>query len=148
VSVQTVIRHYGSKDELFVTVTGEVADRETALRADPPAGDPAAAIAELVGHYERIGDTVVRILAEEHRLPRFHELADRGRGVHAAWIEHAFGPILASTPKADRRRRRAPLAALTDVYVWKLLRRDQGLSRRQTEIAMTEPVTALLAGGT
>jgi AcrR family transcriptional regulator len=147
VSVQTVIRHFGSKDELFAAVSGEVAEVESARRADVPA-DPAAAIAGLVDHYERIGDTVMRILAQEDRFPRIHELAERGRGVHARWVERAFGPFLEATPKADRRRRRAQLAALTDVYVWKLLRRDQRLSRRQTEIAMTEAVTALIAGGT
>jgi len=36
--------------------------------------------------------------------------------------------------------------AVTDVYIWKLLRRDQGLDRAQTEAALREMVGALLGG--
>jgi hypothetical protein len=33
-----------------------------------------------------------------------------------------------------------------DVYVWKLLRRDAGLSRRQTELALVELLEPMLEG--
>jgi hypothetical protein len=33
-----------------------------------------------------------------------------------------------------------------DVYTWKLLRRDAGLSRRQTELALLELLGPLLEG--
>jgi hypothetical protein len=36
---------------------------------------------------------------------------------------------------------------VTDVLTWKLLRRDRGLSRRQTELALRE-LLAPLTGGT
>ena len=110
VSVQTVIRRFGSKDDLFATVTSEVADSEAARRADAPAGDPAEAVMNVVDHYERIGDTVLRVLAQEDRLPELHELADRGRGIHRAWVNRAFGPQLDGLPSGERRRRRAQLA--------------------------------------
>jgi hypothetical protein len=45
--------------------------------------------------------------------------------MHAAWCERTFRP-----PNA---RRLAQLIAVTDVYTWKLLRRDRGLSRKQTD---------------
>jgi hypothetical protein len=38
----------------------------------------------------------------------------------------------------ERERRLAQFVAICDVYTWKLLRRDAGLSRRQTELAVTE----------
>jgi hypothetical protein len=46
-----------------------------------------------------------------------------------------------------RRRRRGQLVVLTDVFTWRLLRRDLGFGQRQTELAMTEMVKALLNGG-
>jgi hypothetical protein len=44
----------------------------------------------------------------------------------------------------ERERRLAQFVAICDVYTWKLLRRDAGLSRRQTELAVTELLNPLL----
>ena len=44
VTVQTVIRHFGSKDELFATVTHRGRRQRGGAESDPPVGDPAAAI--------------------------------------------------------------------------------------------------------
>jgi AcrR family transcriptional regulator len=146
VTAQTVIRHFGSKEELFITVAREVAAEEEARRAESPIGDVARAVQAVVGHYERIGDIVLRLLGQENRFLAIREMTDEGRRIHYEWIERAFAPFLADSKGAERRRRRAQLIALTDVYTWKLLRRDLGLSRRQTQAAMAEMVNALLKG--
>src|SRR5262249_52553150 len=44
---------------------------------------------------------------------------------------------------AGRQRRLAQLVAVCDVYTWKLLRRDAGLSRQQTELALAELLNPL-----
>src|SRR3954469_5568350 len=59
-TVQTVIRHFGSKDELFATVMGEIASGEAVQRAVGPVGDVRAAVRSVVSHYERIGTVVLR----------------------------------------------------------------------------------------
>jgi hypothetical protein len=38
------------------------------------------------------------------------------------------------------------LVAITDVYTWKLLRRDLGLSRAETERTLSELIMALEGG--
>ena len=43
----------------------------------------------------------------------------------------------------ERRRALAALHAATDVYTWKLLRRDLGLGRRTAQQVMTEMVEAI-----
>jgi hypothetical protein len=40
---------------------------------------------------------------------------------------------------------RAQLVAVCDVYTWRLLRRQSGLSRRQTELALTELLEGVLS---
>lgn len=147
VTVQTVIRHFGSKDELFASVAHEIAADEAARRAASPVGDAPEAIRALVGHYERIGDVMLRLLAQEDRLPALRDAADVGRGIHQDWVERAFAPDLEALGPAERRRRHGQLVAMTDIFVWKVLRRDVGFGRRRTEEAMTEMVTALLTGG-
>jgi AcrR family transcriptional regulator len=146
VTVQTVIRHFGSKGDLFTVVARDVAEEETARRDEGPIGDIEGAIRSVVEHYERIGDVVLRLLAQENRFPAIRAALDEGRRIHYAWVDRSFEPFLTRVGRAERRRRRAQLVALTDVYTWKLLRRDQGLGRGQTRVAMAEMVGALLKG--
>jgi hypothetical protein len=44
------------------------------------------------------------------------------------------------------RRRLAEFVAVTDVYMWQVLRRNRGLSREQTEFALNELIESLLGG--
>jgi AcrR family transcriptional regulator len=146
VTVQTVIRHFGSKERLFTAVARDVAADEATRREEAPVGDVDGAIAAVVAHYERIGEIVVRLLGQEDRFPAIRDMTDEGRQIHYRWVERAFEPFLADATGAQRRRRRAQLIVLTDVFMWKLLRRDLGLGRRQTQAAMAEMVDALLKG--
>ena len=57
-----------------------------------------------------------------------------GKALHRAWVEEVFAPYLA---EADDRDELADLLVVaTDVYTWKLLRRDRGLGRDRTERRM------------
>ena|SRR5947209_6404133 len=147
VTVQTVIRRFGSKEELFATVVRETAEQEVALRAEAAPGDVRDAVRAVVGHYERIGDVVLRLLGQEERFAALREVTDAGRQIHYAWVERAFWPFLEPMSPALRRRRRGQLIALTDIFMWRLLRQDLGFGQRQTELAITEMVDAVLNGG-
>lgn len=146
VSVQTVIRRFGGRDALMASAAEREAERVGRQRDEAPVGDPARAVRVLVDHYEAMGDRVLRLLAEEERVPRLREIADRGRLVHREWCARVFAPALAGRAGVERRRRLAQLVAICDVYTWKLLRRDAGLSRRQTELALVELLGPLLEG--
>lgn len=130
VAKQTVLRRFGTKAELLATAAERALGRIRAEREGVDPGDVAGAVRAVVAHYERIGDGVLRMLAEEHRSTVLRERADAGRAYHAQWCERILRPASA--------RRLAQLIAVTDVYTWKLLRRDRGLSRSQTELAMRE----------
>jgi AcrR family transcriptional regulator len=144
-TVQTVIRHYGSKDELFAAVLEEFAADEAARRAATPVGDVGAAVRSIVARYDEIGGIVLRGLAQEDRLPALGEAIAQGRAIHREWVARTFAPLLDRRAGAERRRLHAQLVVLTDIYTWKLLRRDQGFGRRQTEAAMTEMIEGLIA---
>jgi AcrR family transcriptional regulator len=137
VTVQTVIRRFGGKDGLFAAA----AEREA-----EPADDLGGAVRVLADHYEALGDRVIRLLAEAERDPRIGEIADRGRRYHREWCERVFATSLVGLRGLERRRRLGQLVAVCDVYVWKLLRRDGGLSRPQTELALVELLAPVLEG--
>ena len=146
VSVQTVIRRFGGRDGLMAAAGEREAERVVEQREQAPVGDAAGAVRILVDHYEAMGDRVVKMLAEEERVPVLRELADRGRELHRRWCARVFAPALRGRSGVERERRLAQLVAICDVYNWKLLRRDGGLSRRQTELAMVELLEPILEG--
>lgn len=144
VTVQTLIRRFGGREGLLAAGVQREAEKIQTQRMKAPVGDVALAVHELIDHYEALGDRVLKMLAEEDRLPGLRKIADGGRAVHREWCEGVFAPALSRMRHADRERRLAQLVAVCDVYTWKLLRRQAGLSRRQTELAVVELVDSLL----
>jgi AcrR family transcriptional regulator len=144
VAVQTVLRRFGGRDGLFAAAAEREFEHVRAQRDEAPMGDVAGAVRLLVDHYEEIGDRMLRLLSEAERLPRLEAIAERGRGYHRDWCARVFVAALEGREGVERRRRLTQLVAVTDLYVWKLLRRDGGLSRRQTERALVELLQPLL----
>ena len=134
VSGQTLINHYGGKEQLATAAYEHVSNDMTLRRYTPEPGDVEGAMEALVEDYEITGDAVIRTLALEEKVATLRPLLQRGRDAHREWVETMF---------------RAPkllpeLVVATDVYTWKLLRRDQGLSREDTLASMLRIVHALL----
>jgi hypothetical protein len=67
--------------------------------------------------------------------------------MHRDWCEAVFAPALAGLSAAGRARRLAQLVAVCDVHTWMLLRRQSGLSRSQTELALHEVLKPLTERG-
>jgi AcrR family transcriptional regulator len=142
VAVRTLLRRFGSKEALLDAVA-EAGDREMEdRRQEVPPGDAAAAVRCAVTDYEGYGDALMRLLSQEDRVAAFGRSAERGRRLHHEWVERAFAPQLSGRSGAARRRLRAQLIAITDVYTWKLMRRDLRLGRSATIEALRELVAA------
>lgn len=144
VTVQTVIRRFGGRDGLLAAAGEREAERVTRQREQAPVGDVAGAVRVLVDHYEELGERVLKMLSEEERVPGLREITDRGRALHRHWCARVFARALAARSGVERERRLAQLVAVCDVYTWKLLRLDCGLSRRQTELALIELLQPML----
>lgn len=139
VTVQTVLRRFGSKEALVAAAAEVGLERVRSERDRAPIGDVAGAVHNLIDHYEEWGERVLRMLAQEEQIAAFRKVAEAGRELHRGWVERTFAPWL-RIRRAARARRLAQLIAVTDVYVWKLLRRDQGLSRAGTGTTLVELV--------
>ena len=133
---------FGTKDELFVAAWLWAIGPEGARRDNAPVGDVREAVRLLYDSYELQGDAVLRLLAEEDRIPAVREMADAGRAWHRAWVERTFAPLLTGTKGAARERRLVALVVATDLLVWKLLRREMGLGRATAERIVIEMITA------
>jgi AcrR family transcriptional regulator len=137
VTQQTVINHFTSKEGLLQAAADRL-DPERFRRElidDPVAG--------VVGDYEASGDAMIRMLAIEDRVPALAQFLARGRAGHRAWVVEAFAGQLPAGPRPVREQMIDALVVATDLYTWKRLRRDIGLSRAKTIAAMQLIVTAL-----
>jgi AcrR family transcriptional regulator len=141
VSVQTVIRRYGSRDGVVAACVEDDAADVRMERGRAPVGDVGRALAILMRHYERDGDAVLRTLALEGRVPAADAVAAAGRASHRDWCARVFAPFLPEPGEGGFEARLDAFVAVTDVYLWKLLRRDLGRSAEATE----RTVSALLA---
>jgi AcrR family transcriptional regulator len=145
VSVQTVLRHFGSRagleDASFARAQQAVADERRT-----PVGDVAAAVRVIVDHYEKRGDQALLMLAQEGHQPLMARITEHGKALHRRWVEEVFAPYLADSD--DAAELTDLLVVATDVYTWKLLRRDRALGRDRTERRMRHLVDRLLADPT
>ncbi|WP_322938117.1 TetR/AcrR family transcriptional regulator [Nocardioides bizhenqiangii] len=141
VSVQTVLRHFGSRADLIEAAIDYAIDR-IADERPAPVGEVDAAMAVLVDHYEQRGDIAMLMLAQEKSDPQVGRLTERGRRMHRDWVGAVFEPLIGRDEQTIDL-----LVVATDVYTWKLLRHDRGLSRPKTQERMTALVEAVLATG-
>jgi AcrR family transcriptional regulator len=134
VSGQTVLNHFGGKEQLFAAVHTRIGREIHSQRGSVEPGDLDGAIEALVEEYEQIGDAVIRMLALEEKVPSLGPLLDVGRASHRQWVERVF----------EAPDRVPELVVATDVYAWKLLRRDQDLTRDETAAVIRRTVQAIL----
>jgi len=144
VTVQTILRHFGSRDRLFDAAVA-FASAEVVTERAAPVGDVAEAARVIIDHYETRGDWVIALLGQEASNERIRGITVPGKQVHREWVETVFGPQLANLKETERTAVADLLSVATDVYTWKLLRRDRDLSRDQTERRMRLLVDAILA---
>jgi AcrR family transcriptional regulator len=144
VTLQTVLRRFGTKERLFT----ETAKRQTATifkgREVRSPGNVPAIVGTIVGSYEEMGDMNWRGVSQEDQFPLVKEVFDKARARHRQWIESCFADLIAGTREDERERRVLLLFAATDFYIWKLYRRDLGKSRAFSTARMIDLVNALV----
>ncbi|MBP9708239.1 MAG: TetR/AcrR family transcriptional regulator [Oligoflexales bacterium] len=145
VTVQTIIRRFGSKEGVIESVikrdsTGIAAQRELAAP-----GDVDQALDDLLAHYERDGDAVLRTLSIEDRFPIAKTITEEGRRIHRAACARVFSPYLPKKKRANYAEYLDAFVVATDIFSWKLLRRDLGRSSMDTRRVMRRLIDGLIA---
>ena len=125
VTVQTVVRKYGSKAGI-VKAAHEHFGKEVAARRAVAPGEIDRAIEVLTADYESSGRIVSRLLDQEQKHPVLKPALNRGRRGHRDWLADVFAESLLSLSPTKQEARLDALVVATDVYVWKLVRLDMG----------------------
>jgi AcrR family transcriptional regulator len=144
VTKQTLLRHFGSKEELLLQALVRAYEQVRDQRWSVPQGDVAGTVDNLLDHYEAWGERALRIGAFQGSPAGLASLARAARRVHYEWVDYAFGPWLAQLRGKARVRCRAALIALCDVHTWWTLSNDLALSRREVRATLTNVIEGML----
>jgi AcrR family transcriptional regulator len=137
VTKQTLLRHFGSKEELLLqSLLGSV-QQVLDERWSAPQGDIAGIVENVVSHYEVWGERARHIGDWQSGPAALADISQAGRQLHYDWVEYAFAPQLKSLRGRARRQRRATLIALCDVQFWWVLAHDLKLPRTEVSAILT-----------
>lgn len=133
VSVRTIIRRFGSREGLLETcIKNDASDIETD-REKAKAGDIEGALDYLLKDYEAYGDAIIRTLAVEDQIDAAKSVLKAGRLYHREWCERIFAPFLPKKSHSNYDQELTAFVAATELYLWKLLRRDLAYDLKQTK---------------
>ncbi len=132
VTVRTLLRKYGSKENLFEACLENDAAHTRMKRSHAPVGDIEASLYILLTDYESLGDASIRTLNVENELPVARKLLDAARLYHRNWCARVFGPYLPDASSPEYEERLLAFITATELYLWKLLRRDLHKSFEET----------------
>ncbi|GAC1378144.1 MAG: hypothetical protein NVSMB44_47550 [Ktedonobacteraceae bacterium] len=143
VTVQTIIRRFGSKEQLFSIATLPRLKQVYQDRMDEPIGDTEITLGSLLKHYEEWGKFILHLQFQKERIPSIQLAVATGRHAHIEWLKRSFAPQLQRLPVLVHRIRFAQLVAITDIFTWYTLRHEQGLSNDEIRSALRELINAL-----
>lgn len=148
VSVRTIIRRYGSKEGLFeACIQNNAADTQSD-RENAEVGNVNSAIQYLLADYEAYGDALIRMLAMEDQLDIARGVLQAGRTYHRDWCARIFSPFLPDKSGSDYETELTAFVAATELYLWKLLRRDLNYDIEQAQKTFLRLVNGLISDKT
>ena len=131
VSVQTVLRHFGSKEGLVAALPRRLS-LDIAEFFAKSGSTVESVVDSVVGAYEKDGDTIVRSLSQEARHSSLRPLLDHGRRAHRELVSQSFALWIKKCPEKEAASIIDALVLATDIHSWQLLRRSMGRSKRAT----------------
>lgn len=144
VSVRTIIRRFGSREGLLETCIKNDASEIESDREKAEVGDIDGALEYLLNDYESYGDAIIRTLAVEDQIEAAKTVLRAGRNYHREWCARIFSPYLPTQTHSNYEQELTAFVVATELYLWKLLRRDLGYDLKETKQTFLRLVNGLV----
>ncbi|MEX0810950.1 MAG: TetR/AcrR family transcriptional regulator [Chitinophagales bacterium] len=144
VTVRTILRKYGSKEGLIEYCIDNDIGKISHKRNVAIEGGVEQALQVLLDNYEEIGEAAIRTLAIEEELAVAKKALIKGRAFHREWCAKVFEEHLPKKNTKEYETRLHAFFAATDFYLWKLLRKDLGKSKKETYAVLWTMVEGLI----
>lgn len=149
VSQQTVVNHFGSKEDLYlVGIAERWAPRIARLRSQVVVGDLDSVVHIAFEGYEQSGVGTLRALALADRSATLAGIVGAGGTAHHEWVAGALAPLLTDLDDTARRRTIRLCAVALDVRTWEQLRKTQSADEAREDMrALVESIVATARHG-
>ena len=136
VGIQTVLRHFPTKETLFQWAAKGALERADQTRSRLPTTSLQESLTVLWDYFEAYGALILHYLDQLDRSSVFVEITSEGSAAHRRWAQHLFGTFLdVDDPSVQ---------LLLDVRTWEFLRHRLGLSRVDAQSSLSRLVSGLI----
>ena len=132
VTTKTILRKFKSKDGLINESLSYMAAKIESERTLTNGKDIDDILKALLSNYEKMGEAAVRTINLESELEIARLIGAKGRELHRDWCIRMFAPYLPNEQSDDYEIQLTSFIAATEIYLWKLMRKDLKLSKEQT----------------
>lgn len=141
VSLKTVTRHFGSKEELLRQSMAEARSEEEHNR-EVQVGDLDAICRVLAQRYETMAEHIYRMGDAELTYPWLSDWVQMARESHLEWLGEVLAPWLPGRGR-EREDRLMCLFSATEIRSWWTIRRRFGYSPERARTVMMRQLVAL-----
>jgi len=132
VTTRTIMRKFGSKEKLFEESLAHDAASTSSDRNQATVGDIDSILNTLLANYEAMGDAALRTIYLEPEMEIARMIGEEGRKQHREWCANMFAPFLPDQNNPQYEILLTAFIASTEIYLWKLLRKDMNKSKEET----------------
>ncbi len=132
VTTKTILRKFGSKSGLTNGSLSYLAAEIESERTLTTVGNIDDILKALLSNYEKMGEAAIRTINLESELEIARRIGAKGRALHRDWCIRVFAPYLPDELSVDYEVQLTSFIAATEIYLWKLMRKDLKLSKEKT----------------
>lgn len=132
VTTKTILRKFESKGGLTKESLSYLAAEIESERTLTKVGNVDQILKALLSNYEKMGEAAIRTINLESELEIARQIGAKGRDLHREWCIRMFAPYLPQKQSVNYEIQLTSLIVATEIYLWKLMRKDLKLSKGET----------------
>lgn len=144
VTTRTILRKFGSKENLIEECLLSNSSAILVERENKSTGDIDESLRALLSSYETMGDAAIRTINLESESAVARKIGEAGRKVHRAWCMRVFAEHLPTKGSLYYERDLTAFIVGTEVYLWKLMRKDLKMSKKETFEVFKRMISGLI----
>jgi AcrR family transcriptional regulator len=144
VSIQTLFRHFGSREQLIQHAVNLISADILSQHAIPDEVSVQSIVSNLNEYYDLNGHFIIRLRSQAERLPEFEEFQAGWQNSHHRWIQNSFAIYLQALTTVSQNELADTLFGLTDVHFWYVYHHELRKSRKELNIIWVRILRSLL----
>lgn len=144
VSIQTLFRHFGSREQLIQHAVSQISAEIRVQHAIPEEVSVQSIVSNLDEYYDLNGLFIIRLRSQAARLAEFEEFQAGWQNSHHRWIQNSFAVYLQALTTVSQNELTDTLFGLTDVHFWYVYHHELRKSRQELNLIWVRILRSLL----